>query len=479
MDQSAAICHLVKPVNLFGALEFLTRTMSESRRILRLILVAFSVVVCVDVDAAVHRIAVTKHTGQRIKMMREGKWPEYLRQLQVKQSIAARLNLRSDPAVVLHRVNSNDDLFYVSNITIGTPPQRFRVILDTGSTDMWITDSNCGRTEAATKQPCFRFCTLIGPLCEFACGKECCKEDEQSNDMCKGKNLFNAYASNTYKKLNGTWVIEYGTGSASGTYGEDVVRLGDDDGSQQLVIPKQAIGQALKISDQYKNDEIDGIVGLAYTKMDVVQIVPPLLNAWNQHLLDQPIFTVWLEHKGFESNVPGGMFTYGGFDDEHCEFSNDFVFHPLTSNEYWQFSMGQISVGHFYYSARGDYQAFSDTGTSAIAGPAWIIASIAKALGGKYDAKHGAFVSNCSGITKNIGLKIGGHNYEIEPLNFIVQVDEHTCWLALSQIDGAAFGGADFILGDPFIRQYCNVHDFYRKRIAFAKAKTPPKHGIN
>uniref|UniRef100_A0A0M3JHJ6 Rap1a domain-containing protein n=1 Tax=Anisakis simplex TaxID=6269 RepID=A0A0M3JHJ6_ANISI len=62
------------------------------------------VVVCVDVDAAVHRIAVTKHTGQRIKMMREGKWPEYLRQLQVKQSIAARFNLRSDPAVVRHRV---------------------------------------------------------------------------------------------------------------------------------------------------------------------------------------------------------------------------------------------------------------------------------------------------------------------------------------------------------------------------------------
>ncbi|VDK59490.1 unnamed protein product [Anisakis simplex] len=42
--------------------------------------------------------------------------------------------------------------------------------------------------------------------------------------------------------------------------------------------------------------------------------------------------------------------------------------------------------------------------------------------------------------------------------------------MALFTIDGMALG-PHMILGDPFIRQYCHIHDFGNKQIGFAKPK--------
>lgn len=45
---------------------------------------------------------------------------------------------------------------------------------------------------------------------------------------------------------------------------------------------------------------IDGILGLAFQSLAVDGITPPFINAVQQGLVDEPVFTVFMKHVGGE-----------------------------------------------------------------------------------------------------------------------------------------------------------------------------------
>uniref|UniRef100_A0A914YD27 Peptidase A1 domain-containing protein n=1 Tax=Panagrolaimus superbus TaxID=310955 RepID=A0A914YD27_9BILA len=316
-------------------------------------------------------------------------------------------------------LNDFDDAEYLANITVGTPPQSFLIQLDTGSSDFWIPDSSC--TDG------------------FAC-----------------RHAFDANESSTYVQNGKSWIIRYGDGSYSeGIVGEDTVRFGSPD-DEALVVPNSAIGQATKVYSGIGPDAADGILGLAFPSIDEEKSDPILFNAFKQGLLDKPIFTVYLQERGPKKNVPGGFITYGGLDTEHCSPDVDYV--DLTSATYYQFKMDSVSLGTTKFS--DGWQVISDTGTTMIYAPEEISRQLTIAAGAKADGSI-----DCNASFDDLKLTIGGKEYSVPAKQLILdEGGDNGCQFGIRPS-----GDSDWILGDAWMRSYCNVFGFKDQNIGFAK----------
>ncbi|KIH52809.1 eukaryotic aspartyl protease [Ancylostoma duodenale] len=305
-------------------------------------------------------------------MFREGTWGNHL---QMKHG-ARSLRFMAAPGShgpYHEQVTDYEDAEYLGNITIGTPEQQFRVILDTGSANLWVPDKTCGQN----KDNCNTGFCNIPQLCSYLCPNPNCCNSGGGPNACDGKSKYDSSLSKTFVADGRKWSIQYGTGSASGILGQDIVRFGSP-GTNQLEVPGCVFGQATSLAPFFAGQPIDGILGLAFKSIAVDGVTPPFLKAVDDHLVDQPVFTVFLEHVGDEQNVPGGVYTYGGIDEKNC--GKVIAYEPLSATTYWQFKMTGVKSGTF--NKQKTWQVISDTGTSLIAAPVALAQSIASKAGG-------------------------------------------------------------------------------------------------
>jgi hypothetical protein len=347
----------------------------------------------------------------------------------------------SNKAAVSEGQTDYYDLLYVANITIGTPEQSFTVQFDTGSADLWIPDSTCGNKNA-----------------------------ERTKKECKAKSQFDSSKSSTYSKDGRSFSIQYGSGWARGFQGTDTVRFGPA-GSDQLVIPKTTFAQATDFDEEMVQSPFDGILGLAFQTISVNHVRPPFLNALDQNIVDQGIFTVYLETDNGETDEApsGGVFTFGGLDTDNCDPVQGWV--PLEDETWWEIAIDQIWIGKKNVSTSTSY-GISDTGTSLLIGDTKKVKIIAKQAKAKYNSQYGVYLIKCDASYDPITFQMNGQEYKLGPqvLNMDVGIGNNWCLFAPLPMDMSEFG-IDWILGDPFIRQYCNVYDVENYRIGFAPTK--------
>uniref|UniRef100_A0A914DQT1 Peptidase A1 domain-containing protein n=1 Tax=Acrobeloides nanus TaxID=290746 RepID=A0A914DQT1_9BILA len=331
--------------------------------------------------------------------------------------------------MVYQGIRDYSDGRYVVRIYIGTPGQPFDVCLDTGSSTLWIPDISCRR--------------------------------------CSMQNQFNSSQSSTYRSTNGAWHLAYLDGSnVTGIFGVDTVVIGD--GSDKLVIPRTTFGQAIYENDLMVNETENtcvGLLGLGLRKTTAA--TPPLIDAMNQGIIKDAIFTVYLKKRGNYDNVTGGRITYGDLDKTNCGPVIAYI--PLTSTYFFIFKLDSINFGG--YIDNSSWQTISDTGSSYIIGPKHIVQKLAKEAGVRYSNSTDNYYVDCDADLPILNFVIGGITYGIPSEQLIIDDGDGQClWAVTSYSDGST-SSYEWTLGDPFIRQFCNIYDLGNKRIGFAQSK--------
>jgi len=217
-----------------------------------------------------------------------------------------------------------DDGLDFSEITIGTPPQTFKVVLDTGSSNLWVPSSECGSIACYLHQ----------------------KYDSSS--------------SSTYKSNGTSFDISYGSGSLSGFVSQDTVTIGD------IIIKGQDFAEATSEPGlAFAFGRFDGILGLGYDTIAVNHIVPPFYKMLEQKLIDEPVFAFYLADTEGESEV-----VFGGVDSNH--YKGKLTTIPLRRKAYWEVDFDAIAYGDDEAELENT-GVILDTGTSLIALPiSWL-----------------------------------------------------------------------------------------------------------
>lgn len=315
---------------------------------------------------------------------------------------------------------------YFADIQVGTPGQLFKVILDTGLSNLWVP---------------LKDCSLLA----------CFLHSKYDHDELA-----------LYKANGSDFEIPYGLGLVKGYVLEDTVLIGD------LVIPKQVFAETTSESGlAFAFGKFDGILGLGYDTISVNGIVPPVYNAISQGLLDKAQVGFYLgDNSKNEQN--GGLATFGGYDA--LLFEGKLSWLPVRRRAYWEVTFDGIGLGDEYAELVLTGAAL-DTGTSLITLPL-NLAEIINAKIGATKSWSGQYQVDCAlrDSLPDLTLTLGKQNFTLLPYDYTLEVSG-LCISVFTPMDFPAPIGDLAIVGDAFLRRYYSVYDLKRNAVGLAPAK--------
>ncbi|CAF3033311.1 unnamed protein product [Rotaria socialis] len=355
-----------------------------------------------------------------------------------KRSFSVKIYRRSTKTIVNRVITANltnhENKYWIGDLCIGTPPQCFKMIFDTGSSDLWVPSTRCSTEDCAG---------LIG--------------------------RFDSSKSSTFRRLRNhtNFEIMYGGGtSVSGFMSVDSVSING------LTIERQRFSEITSVNKKDTAD-ISGICGLGFFSSSHGRIPPIIFNLWHQKLIDQPIVSFWLDPN--LQHPRGGEIFFGGVNSKL--FEGEMIYANLTKRQRqdWQIHLDGIKIGGLDLCP-GGCEAVIDSGTTMIIGPSLKVRHF-RAWIPNYDEKESTFNCSYRSSMPNIVFIVGGKSLILTAAQYIrttIDSKNNNDTVCYTTVQGGyginEYDAYQWILGDAFMSYYYTTFDLGKKRIGFAKS---------
>ncbi|EJK50057.1 hypothetical protein THAOC_31014 [Thalassiosira oceanica] len=331
---------------------------------------------------------------------------------------------------------------YFGTLKIGTPPQEFTVIFDTGSSNLWVPKVDC--------QNC-GYWFINGGKDKYDNGKSSSYTADGSDFHIQVGVRF--HSSCKHFSLTLHRIFQYGSGDVKGYFSVDSVTLADDISVTGQKFAEVSDAGGLGVG--YVMGKFDGIMGLGFDGLALGGAKTVFKNAVDQGVVSQPVFAFQM------GNNADGELTFGGYDDS--KFTGDITWVNLAEPKYWLIDLDNVQVGSY---SSGKTNGIVDSGTSLITGPSAEIRKIASSVGASANLL-GQYTIDCALVPNlpDLEFTINGKPFKVPGKDLVIQA-QGMCLFALMGMDIPT--GPKWILGDVFMRQYYTIFDYGQERVGFA-----------
>ncbi|KAJ4393137.1 hypothetical protein N0V93_002344 [Gnomoniopsis smithogilvyi] len=353
---------------------------------------------------------------------------------------------------------------YFASISVGTPGQAQDVVLDTGSSDLWVLGSDSSTCSESTSS---------GGNGGNGPGN---RRRQTSTSACIS--TFDTSSSSTFTNLSLAFDIEYVDGSGvEGYYFTDTVELAG------ATIDTVQMGLADESDIEY------GIMGVGFEADEsAATLYPNIIDKfYSSGLIGARAYSLYLD----DLDSSSGTILFGGVDSD--KYTGDLIAVPIikdsTVNNYTSFSVTLSSVAAVASDGTvSDNYTMSaqvvvlDSGTTLTYLPETVAESIFTTFGATYDESLGYATIDCSQADNSsilLEYQFGGSSGPaIKVALSELVIDDGTSRGGGSSMEssgestcafGVSMSTSTYLLGDTFLRSAYVVYDLDAKEVALAQ----------